>query len=411
MSNYIKTLNYIYWRKEADFIKLDNEAFSKKLEYYLKNGISTKDFSDRGFFLDNKNAYSFTKKENYLNLYVIENGRKLVYTTNNFDNTKNSLNDTGTKAIQELTKKFKERTNLTFCKAFGTCSEDIKKCVPKQFVFTNKLYLNKKLRNISSIDGCSWYPAHMRKTLPTAKSSITVSGTVLPTAEYPFAFYIKSGHSAEYKEYDTHEWVDSVFAPALFVNLEYIKNVKPEDDITVLMKSSGYDLKEEYEYFYALRKTNEEAKLVMNASIGMLHKKNYKDYKYAHLAVVALARANNDHLKMIEKIGAFNIVHICVDGIIYKGNAVYGEKDKSLGVYHQEFVNCEGFIRGLNAYIIQKNGLNVKIKHGAYNKNSDGTDIDESKIKDFKEVYNWVMIDPTKEVIEKWQKENTQEDR
>lgn len=398
-------IKYIYWQKEAKYEKITKDEFNEKFNFYKDNGTFIEKKTIRINFIKNKNPYFFERKNNYCYLYTNENGKKIIYFTNWYDDNKNLRPlQAGTAAIQALSKKFLSRTNLTLCKAFGTSEEAIKKCIPFQLTFTNIEYLNRVIKSISAIDGCSWYPAHMTKDLPTSKDCIQLEGTHKPTKEYPFAFYIKSGHSAEYNEYDTHDWLKSPLKRRLFKELPVIKE---EEDITILMKSSGYNLKEEYEYFYELRKTDEEAKLVMNASIGMMHKNTYTSYKYAHLAVVALCRANNDHLKMIDKIGIFNVIHICVDGIIYKGSAIFGENNKKLGIYHQEFTNCDGIIRGMNAYIIKnKKGDIEKVKHGAYNKNLDGSDIDESKIKDFNEINNWIKVDPLLEGMKQWEKEN-----
>lgn len=401
-----KEITNIYWRKEALYVRLDHEQFATMILHFKQSGHATDEKMKRSIY-KTEGTYRIETKNNYKYIYCRFKGDLIVFYTNTLDDNKNHVapENTGTKAIQAFLNKFKELNNdCTFKKAFGYVEDDIKKCIPKSFYYKNPYYMGKVLKCISALDGCSQYPSNLMGTLPDAHTSVEYHGTIKPNEEYPFAFYIKSGHIAEYNRFDSHNWTTSDFAAYLFrINTTkpycFNNNIKPEDDVTILMKASKYTLNNCLTYFYNLRKTNDIAKLVMNAAIGMFHTNSYTHYKLAHLAAIAIARANNSLLEMTKKIGKINILHICVDGIIYIGSTKYGSDEKGLGIYNQEYLGCEGIIINMNAYII-KTPKGYKVKHGAYNKNKDGSDIDDTKITNFNEVFNWVKVDPIKEAID-----------
>ena len=282
------------------------------------------------------------------------------------------------KALCKVKEYFKENTNVSFKVAFGTADDEILRCVPKQLYWSKEgQYIGK----INSVDFSSQYPSGLCDILPDSHTAIKVNGTVKPTEEYPFAFYINSGHLAIYKELDTHNWLYN-----LNLNMEHLFRlctlrktfddrfnfyVKEKDDITILMKASKYNLKDTYTHFYNLRKTDENAKLVLNASIGQMHRKNYTHDRYAHLAAIAIARANQKMLNIIKEIGFNNIIQIQVDGILYKGTKKVGVDTKYLGAPVQEIYNKDCRWDRLGVYMIKLDN-EFKIKCQGYNKMSDG---------------------------------------
>lgn len=389
----------IYWRKEAIYSNLKHEEFQKILTFLKENGHIATSTMDRLEYITD-NTYKIDKRNSIVYIYCRYKNKLQVFYTNKNDNEKNGEGlGRGTKAIQLLASKFKEKYNVTFKAAFGYTDEEFKRCIPKSFCYINKNFVDVVLDNLSGIDGCSQYPSNIRGKLPDAHTAIIYEGTVKPTEEYPFAFYIKSGHVAEYNCFDTHDWLKSPFALNMFRLSDkkeiypFNFNIKTEEDLTILMKPSKYELTEFYNYFYDLRKTSEDAKLIMNSSIGYFHLRNYSKYKLAHIVAIAIGRANNSILKLCSKIGNKNILHICVDGIIYLSNKKYGEDYKKLGIYHQEFLNCKGIIHGTNAYII-KTPDGFKVKHGGFNKNKDGSDISDETITDFNDVFKWIKLNP-----------------
>lgn len=343
-------------------------------------------------------TYFTQKKGNYLYVYLKEDGKYMIYTTNTFDNHKNDgeLKNDGRTAIGLLHDKFREFNHCEFKSAFGYVDENFKRCIPKQFVYINEKCKGKIIDHVSSIDGCSQYPSNLMGLLPDAHGSLIIEGRAKPTSEYPFAFYVKSGHCAQYKVFDTHDWIDSPYQLQLF-RWEPKESWKfecvPDDkELTILMKASKYNFSREINYFYERRKEDPYAKLVMNASIGMMHTKAYSRYKMAHIVAIAIARANNSIRLRAERIGKLRILHICVDGIIYKGSDIQGLDCKGLGVYHQEFRDCTFRMINPNAYIVMKGDQLVKLKHGAFDHNKDGSPITEDTVKSLMDSDKWVRV-------------------
>lgn len=398
-------IKYIYWSKESIAVHLTQEEFSEKiksLEGYTRINYTT----SRTPYRDK--VYAIKKKHNYLTLYMREDNKYIRYTTNWFDSDK--VQSRGSNAIHLVFNKFSELTHTTMKSAFGTVGEEFKRCIPKQFTYQNTRYFDRQIR-ASSIDACSHYPASMSGRLPDSHTAMSVRGTVEPNAEYPFAFYIKSGHCAEYGVFDTHDWYS--YDKSLWTSLfrlsktdEYRhETIKRDEDITILMKSASYSLFDTFNYYYQNKekcdsdsKEYQDAKLVMNASIGMMHQKNYKNYRYAHLVAIALCRANQKILDTITNIGLVKIVQVCVDGIIYLGDKKYGSDTKALGKYYQEFTGITGKVSSLNRYIFMSDDNVIKFKTQCMNRTKDNTEITLESIHSLDDQYTWWKYDPLKEL-------------
>ena len=360
--------------------------------------------------------------------YTEEHGFTCYETTNdtNKDNRRKNGELTGSDAYKALQEKFKENNNVTYCKAFGTTSSnefnhmrykkpvnDYIACVPKQFYYLSD---NLKAQRISTTFGCSMvdfsshYPASLSEELPTAKGSKRLKGRIKPNKDYPFAFYLNTGTVSFYYNdelVDTHDWINSEYGYCVLDSetIERIKNVKDEDEVTVLMKKSNYSFKEEIEYFYARRKVDPIAKLVMNAAIGSFHLRNYDNMNskhYAHLAAITIARCNHKMLKLAEQVKNDNheILQIVVDSLLYKGEMEYGTSDKVLGQPHQEFTDAIIAIRRINQYIVEKDGVIIKACHSAYDATDDGSDIDNPTSLDA--IEHWAVSEKRKEINRKF---------
>ena len=247
---------------------------------------------------------------------------------------------------------------------------------------------------MSALDISSNYPYNMCGRLPTMEKSIKVKGTIEPNEEYPFAFYLKSGHSAEYGVYDTHKWKNSKFRDSLYRKIDtHISDIKspiisprqnwdlePNEDITLLCKASKCELTNIYEWFYKCREESKINKLIANASIGYMAKRDYRDYKLAHLRTVCICRANENMRRLCEdNIGIRNIIMIQVDGVIYNKTKCFGigKEDKCFGSAVQEYNNCIMSYSGVGQYIFMKDKELVSCKHQGYNDTIDGSDIEE----------------------------------
>lgn len=393
-ANFLRILKTINWTTEAVHKKITQEEMRKKYEALLSTGYklidnknSRKNFTGKEFFLEKKNGYR--------NIYVMENEKYNVYFTHELDDGKNSRERiTGAKAVSLFFDKFNELNGCNkkgFNSFFGNSEEEIKKCVPKGFYFKNLEYQDRIIKNVSAVDFCSHYSSSAMGDLPDANHYIKLKGIQSPTPVYPFAFYPVSGNCSEYKKFNTRIWHFSDFEPFLCDS----NKIDFKKEYTILMKKSEKTLDKTFEWFYNRRKENENYKTVMNATIGMFHTKSYAAYRYAHIAAIAIARANQATLKLAEKIGINNILQICVDGIIYKGNENFGVYEKGLQKLHQEYAGAEIKIRGMNCYVVKNaNGSVIKVKHGAFNANADNSEIVEENVKDYSDMYGWKRIDP-----------------
>jgi len=362
-------LRFIYWAREAQYIRLTNEEYTEKLAWYKANGtnMSEEQKTDRLSWIRAKNPYRQDERGKWYQLYTREKGGYFRYSTSEFDN---DIINPGRDAYNAVLDKLKEKYGKDRClmrHKFGAAPEEIKRCIPKQFYHINERYTRQVIKNgCNGIDFTSHYPARIMGLLPTATGAQTLPGQVEPSKDFPFAFYVKSGHLSIFNELDTRKWLSSTFAFRLFEHKndwDYNLSVPAEEDVTVLMPAAEITLDETIQYFFDRRKEDDTAKLVMNAFIGYLHQRDYGKYPYAHLSAVVLARANQAMLEVVEKIGFKYVIQICVDGAIYYGKKKYGGDGKKIGSLRQEFTDCCMRLDGTNRYIIMnKAGEVVKYK-------------------------------------------------
>ena len=384
-------LKYVKWSKEATLEKGSTEQFGDLLESLIKKGFKQIDTKTIRYNYLNK-GYYIEKVGNWKRLYYYDNDWK-IFSTNVYDENKNKEEKNFNKqALVILKEKFSELTGLgkkCFSQAFGTTTEEFKNCVPKQFYYMNSNFITKSKDKarfdstfLTGIDDSSHYPSCGCGRLPDANTALTIKGHAEPSEEYPFAFYLKSGMCAEYGVFDMRDWVeDPKWGPHLFTTKRWLEGkFYYEDETTVLMKASQYELTQCWRYFYDKRKEDADAKLVMNSAIGQMHQrtegwKRYERFPYAHIAAVIIARANQKHLKTIKKIGDDRIVQVCVDGIIYKYSGLYAKdpERKDLGVYVNEFKMAHGVFKSTNCYVIQDVlAKKFKIRLSGYNAYKDG---------------------------------------
>lgn len=298
-----------------------------------------------------------------------------------------------TPALKTIRDEFKTIQNESFKTCFGTVEENILRCIPKQFYWSKK---SRYLGSANSVDFSSHYPAAACSILPDSHTAITKKGTVAPTAEYPFAFYIKSGHIAIYNELDTHLWLANRFKDSLFRKKtvrkhfdDTFKDIPLNEDTTILMKPAKHTLAKVYNKLYDARKDDEDAKLFLVASIGQMHRKNYVRDKYAHLAAVIIARANKRMIDLVSKLELKEIIQIQVDGVIYTGDKKLGIDNKYLGAPVQEAYNQPCRWDRIGVYMLKLNNGKMKIKYQGYQSMTDGRDIEEST--KFEDMDLWVL--------------------
>lgn len=386
-------INYIYWKKEATYEKVDFKRFNEIADRLAVEGKKIEKTTKREAYTDH--CYSIGYKANNKSIYLYENGKYFVYYTNYIDDEKNKRESSpGQDGITKVSNKFKKDNEVSFKVAFGYVEEEYKRCIPKIFSYSRPSVYGKIIKT-SSVDFSSHWPFNIQGRLPDSHTAVRYEGTVKPTEEYPFAFYLNSGHVAEYNRFDTHTWVKHEFVDAMF---RYGKDkfphnilLEPEKDVTVLMKPSKYELGKYYKEFYDMRNTYKDAKLEANASIGFMHTKEYKRYKMAHIVAIALGRAQQATIDAMDLVGTMFVVHAVVDGFIYKLPLKIGQDEKEFGALHQEWVGKLTMINATNQYIVMDdNGTCIKVKHGGYECYADGTEITEETVKNFKDFEKWV---------------------
>lgn len=393
----LKKINYIYWNKEAKHVRCTQEEFIETFDLYKKNGKEVPYTTKRECY--NKYSYTIFDKGYNRNLYCYDGQNYYIYFTNYIDDSKNRREESfGKEGMQELNKGFKEDNGITLLGAFGYAPEEWKVCVPKILCWYNHELCHKELTT-SGVDFSSHWPFNAGGQLPDSHTAVEYKGTVAPTKEYPFALYINSGHVAEYGKYDTHEWVDSRMYTALFRFAEkremwpHKPLLNKDEDITILMKPSKYELGEYFKKFYDNRMTDDNAKVKANATIGMMHRKDEYDkkpYRLVHLVAFILARANNMTLEACKKIGYFSLVHVIVDGIIYLGNEEIGQETKEFGKLHQEWTGCSFKMHKANSYIVFDNDKCIKVKHQGFETYNDGREITKENVKSLDDFKDWI---------------------
>lgn len=390
-----------------------------------KMNVSDEQFTEIFKSLDPKKRFTgfYTKRSSYeegswttkrlglnRNIYIRKNGRYLHYWSHidnhkNYDGNKEKKKYLGRAAISTVNSMFEEKNNVTLKGAFGYSPIEVKlMCSPKQFYYTNDKYFNKELLSVSMADFTSHYPASAAGQLPDYRTAKTVQGTVKPTKEWPFALYIKSGHIAEYGVFDSHDWVNHKLFDRLFVFHDEYRGstlvhkaqhpfLNPDEDETILMKASAYELGDIYAELYAKRKENEEFKNAMNKSIGYMATCVYSSFRLAHIRAFIIGRANAKMLKVVDEVGLKPIIQICVDGVAYIGSSTHGLENKTLGSLHQEFSGAKGIFRELNCYIIEQDDKIIKVKHACYNA-CEGGDIDNpTSLQDINKWYRTPFIE------------------
>ena len=400
----MRQLNYIHWKTDAKRIVLSNDDMKAKLKEVLATRHEAKTNTRVDDYI-NEDTYKAGIYGDYAELYMCEHGQFVIYCNNVRDNKKNTKEKIY-RADRLFQHKFMELNGCGLEKAFGFTNKCFKRNIPKQFYYVDKSILDKKLI-MSSIDASSQYASGCLGSLPDAHDGIVCNGRVLPNEQYPFAFY-KSGHVAIYNELDTHNWLAHKLWKYLFRLNQHepwpFQPIKDEEEVTVLMKASQYTMDSTWRFFYNNKQQYPkdsqeylEAKQIILEVMGQWHRKDkdqkrimtYDDggsFQLAHIVAVAIARGNQKILDKVDEIGLDFISHICVDGIIYIGNEVFGQPGVDLGVFCQEFVGVPTIIRDINVYMA-KDEHNYKFKHGGYDLLYNN-DIDETKQYDFDALYH-----------------------
>lgn len=401
-----KSCRYIKWYIQNLYLVSEKELDKKLGSLIRRGGVDvTESKCNIEDWIKNKISYHLDIKKNTKTLYVYDykcNEHFARYTTK-IENNNDDI--TPSECGTELRKVFQDKTGVTLKKAFGTTSSsDIRLCVPKPLYYINYNYCNKTLHNVSGIDVTSMYPSCVKGALPDAHTAIEKEGRIKPTEEYPFAFYLKSHHCAEYGVFDTHDYTSIDFDSTLFKFLcwnslkkELIyKNVKDEEEITILMKPSKYTFDETIDSIMERKKNGDPlAKAVMNIGLGTLHKNPDKQkglkrgkniQSYYHFCAIMQGRANSKQINTMNEIRKNGgiVLQSIVDSIIYIDycHKEFGINEKILGEYHLDYKRKDFRMANvLNRYVVSDNNELIKIRLSG--------NFDSTEIKNIEDIDNY----------------------
>lgn len=387
-----KTMTQVQWGAEAKKEYVKYSEFCKMYDNLRDNGILAGSWSDRDAW-SIPNVYTHEIRGYWEHLYIGSPGGVRHIISNRFDDSQNIramqlgyIPDIGRRSNTIEQRLFKEFNGVTERQAFGFSDPQLNKCVPKQLYYINSRWINKRITCAGKADFSSHYPANICGSLPDWSKHKRMDGTVEPSAQYPFVFYTRSGHLAEYRRFDTHQWRQEALSGDLF-GVHY-KEVDPDKDVSILCPSSPYTLDKVMEFLYTKKAMGESidglsAKDILVSSIGYKHLRginNTKNRLY-HLAAVCIARANQKMIDLFNE-NPKSILQIVVDGVIYMGAHELGKHTKALGDLHQEITDNSFIMRGINQYMfIDRNtGECTSCAHGGFDFNIATTCLEDIRL-------------------------------
>lgn len=243
-------------------------------------------------------------------------------------------------------------------------------CVPSPINWASARFTAKYgsiAENCVKADICSAYGTEASKTLPDCHISRgkVVDGRVPPTKDLPFAFYLESGHMAIWNEGDTFELNHSPY-----ITCDHTTFCEPENDRTLLLPAVEESLEQVFEDLYEGRKDDPHNKLVMNATIGMFHRKKTRlqeDNLWPIPAVIKF-RCNKRIIDTCEWLKERDQKPILIntDSILWEGEwqddfyQVFSN-EKKLGNFTIEYKKCRAVIRSTKIYQVEDAGTGETI--------------------------------------------------
>lgn len=257
----------------------------------------------------------------------------------------------GWKAHEIFQSVFEAKTGVTMRAAYGLVPASVfRRFTPKTPYYIRGAGI---FGEINMGDFSSHFPAAARGLLPDAHTQKTEKGRVAPTADWPFAFYLNSGHVAQHGVFDTHDWIDPKknTSTSRCVALDkkgcpVYNEIDNAEEETILMKASKYEMTAAFEELYKLKSEgNDEAKAAMNMAIGTFHKNPRHQMQddamdYYHVAAVLLCRANETMRRKIMEIERDDgiVLMVVVDAVTWAFAPGHTEP-KALGAFVEK---CRG---------------------------------------------------------------------
>lgn len=258
-----------------------------------------------------------------------------------------------------------EECGKTLYQMFGKVKTDyydfIRACVPSQISWSDKMVSGFRLLNCHKADISSAFPFEASKSLPDFRYHKEYPKYIMPTKEYPFAFYDNGGVCFIEEDgtvIDTRQWDLPYYSLERQYNSRkqtsreqhYVGNLLAPK--TILCKRSKYNLAAVFRKLYDLRKADPIAKATMNMSIGYMWRRQCPNL--AHLAAIIIARCNERIIsawRQIEGKGG-TVVLVATDSIAWRGNAnlIPTTTTKDLGNLVMEYESCEMIVLSPKCY-------------------------------------------------------------
>lgn len=390
---------YIYWHKEAEKIQVSWDTWNELVEDLQQKGKEVPDVvgsrSVRSLWGKDK-SYKFDDNRKDPTLYVsevVDGKQKLsVYFTYLDADKASRPKGAGSAGFNLMKSYFLEENGITMEQAFGEVAVKnghtvFDKCVSrvKYAIYLRRSIKGMIVNNLYKADISSAWPSEICDDLPDRNKTKTVKGRVLPDEEYPIAYYVKSGHIAEYGKYDTHDWLDNIWYKEIesqskdnfkphkgHSQWETFETIDDDEEETVLFGKSKYTLRGPIEKLYTEKESANDiftkmwAKAMLNAFIGYMRSNEYNPYHWmGHLSALAYARATNRMLTMADtltKEGSLPI-YMAIDSIIWTGNKSSLTSNKKLGAFVSEAEAARGVIINHGQYCLEKDGQLIFEKH------------------------------------------------
>lgn len=400
----LKTLQhskrYIYWHEEATKRQVSWDDWNAIVSLLESDGVKVPDTvgckTVRALWAKDK-SFRFDEGMKDPTLYVSEikdmKQELTVYFTYLDGEKARRPKGAGSAGFNLIKKWFLEDYGIDMAKAFGEI-ENVNgktlfdKCVNrvKYAIYLRGSVKGYKTGHMYKADISSAWPSEICDCLPNLREHKKVAGRVKPTAEYPIAYYVNSGHIAEYGRYDTHDWKNNKWYKDIewqskqnfkphkgHDKWETFEDIADEDEVTILVPYSRYTLRGPIERLYQQKEDKTDifqsmwAKAMMNSFIGYMRSNDWNSQHYmGHISALAYARATNRMLGIANTLEKEKNVpiYMAIDSIIWiGGESETVDKEKKLGAFVSEAEDAQGIIVAHGQYCLEKNGKIVLERH------------------------------------------------
>ena len=410
----------IEWSKDAQTVKVTRDKWNALIDAYRAN----KDFEEVKELNDERRfRYVYwlgkfqvcLKDKKYPVLYVgTPSGKLFRFTVNALDDEKNVPRVGGYEAYKIVSKEFRRNELAGLDAVFGKVDPYFKKFVKPAIIEVDPRYALQNNYGTYKADFSSAYPAAACGILPDAHTAVTIKGRIKPSQEYPFAFYKKSGHLAEYNRYSSFDWLKTFYGKYIILHEgQTIKDqydaktikIKPDEEETILMKSAGYGLTKTMKALYNRKQESEDIKQSMVAFFGFCQSLKFNHARQAHIVAVVYARHIQkmiDTTALLKKAGCVPLMY-ATDSIAWRGAPPTGlcSEKKEIGAFVLEYKNAVLRYKACGVYALQdlKTGDIYLIKHQGV-KMTEGQKID--RLRDIDKLsLNITEIDDTGKIVER----------